>query len=190
MEHPGIKIVTPDWILDCVDAEKILEEEKYHPSLLKTSPAPSTCNGGIHLDTNTTPSSMPGAIAGLNLETDRPEIGVETGNIDHPAVATIVSEIMTDNAHNREALLCSPTAEEQSTTMEVDETVYVEKRKEEGQEMEVVTNQAISPSAQTNYAFPSGPPEKLLDGIMIYFTDYQECIEDDTLEKWKLVGEL
>lgn len=190
LKHPEIKIVAPDWILDCVDAEKILEEEKYQPSLLTTSPAPGTCNGGVPLDKDTTPS-IPGAIAGLSLVTDAPDMGGAVGHVVHPAVdedgrEVVGHEVVSASAHSGRATC--PTSEEQTTAMEVDLTISMEDRRESEEKMDVVMEQASSLPARANHAFPSGPSEKLLDGITIFFTDYQECIEDDTLEKWKLVS--
>ena len=35
MEHKGgVKIITPDWLIDCVSKKQRLDEEDYHPNLI------------------------------------------------------------------------------------------------------------------------------------------------------------
>jgi len=36
-ENDKVKIVTPDWILDCIDANQVLDEVKYNPKYLETN---------------------------------------------------------------------------------------------------------------------------------------------------------
>lgn len=49
----------------------------------------------------------------------------------------------------------------------------------DGEVVSTITPRSPTPAART---------EQLLDGVVIYFTDYQDCVEDETLDKWKLVS--
>lgn len=103
------------------------------------------------------------------------EIGVSTND------TVVVVSTETVPVHTGEA-------PERTTKKELTREDSVEDRREKVNEetVEVVMDPV---PARANPASLSGPPEKLLDGIVIFFTDYRECVEHDTLEKWKLVSE-
>ena len=188
-KHRGIKIVIPDWILDSVEAEQVLQEEAYHPALSKVSPLPGTCNGRTPLDAEDASPSMPAAITGFSITTEKARIMSEVAEDVEAVVAVeerdeaVTLTICTDKT-------VSPNSAVQTIPpIEAEKIVCADNRRErEEEEGKMKQVETVSPHAQETQFSPSSTRANLLDGITIFFTDYQECIEDDTLDKWKLVS--
>ena len=155
--HSALKVVSPDWILDSIEANKRLEEEVYHPSHLKPKEteyqmSAGTCNGAESAEGGVTVQTLssqtkPNDIVATPLQGEG--VAIETSL---PVIEAAVPQ--------RPALQSADSAAKNG----------------EG--------------ARGGEATPTGVrSEQLLDGVVIYFTDYQDCVEDHTLDKWKLVSE-
>lgn len=165
-------MVSPDWIIDSIDASVRLEEEKYHPSCLKT-PTPvesehrvsiDVCNSGIVLETPAQPQQCVDDVTSRLLDSKAngppPDVINMTGE---PSVAGGES-----SSHVARDLIANTGEGAQSANQ-----MSAAERKDEG-----VTPDKASASKC----------EQLLDGVVIHFTDYQDCVEEDTMEKWELVS--
>lgn len=225
-----MKIVSPDWVVDSVDANTRLEEERYHPSELRRAEmakesSMDTCNGALALEEiplhpagTTVPTPMaatieatPSATKGVATRSSQPlvtEVSIPIATL--PASCHIqLSQAATPTAKRgqRQALPRNAKATPRNgkqeatpadkrgeqTTPIAEQATPTTKRK--GQATPTVKKGVtqeqdgkISTSGSGIQATPTTPrSEKLLDGIVLYFTDYQDCVEADTLEKWKLV---
>ncbi len=167
-------VVSPDWILDSIEANTRMEEERYHPSGLKKveaeTPGPmEVCNGGV--------SSMESGAPSERTQPDAPVVRNSAGKVS-------TMEAAKDGLHHE-----AQTSE--GTSSHVSESVT----------SIVPPGPPVAPSADQEGAngsstggvvMPASPTpvtraEQLLDGVVIYFTDYPDCVEDETLDKWKLV---
>lgn len=156
--HSALKVVSPDWILDSIEANKKLEEEVYHPSHLKPKEtdvhqtSTRTCNGAESAEEGVTvplqtlfSQAKPNNIATTPLQGEG--VAIETTYL--PVIEAAVP-------HQQSADSAA--------------------KKGEGTSREEATPTGVR-------------SEQLLDGVVIYFTDYQDCVEEHTMEKWKLVSE-
>lgn len=167
----NLKVVSPDWILDSVDSGVRLEEERYHPSCLKklaemesSLVSAEACNGSVP---SSEAASMPQQPAHEHPKTNSKP---PTTQLGPPVVTTPPSaggepslwHVKYSHAVNMEPMYSARPAE----------AAQPERRVSEEE-----TPGAVAVKS-----------EQLLDRVVIYFTDYQDCVEDDTLEKWKLVS--
>ena len=175
MKHCEIQIVTPHWVLDCVESSQLLSTEKYHPSPLKSSPPPSqvACNGALPSNPTSSALSMPVSIDSLVLTAEVPASGSASNEAFQPRRRKSSSQ--GERSLVRQASQPVHGTEEQAGI--VGNSKYGENT--EGEE---VSGEPLPPESNASSS------EKLLDGIVICFIDYQECVEDNTLEKWKLVS--
>lgn len=179
LKHSEVQIITPHWILDCVESNKLLSTDKYHPSFLKSSPSPSqACNGAL--------SSDPASSATLSMPISI-DNSVLTGAVEAPASRAGTSEA--SNPHrrksssDRERSLLRQASQPVHGSEELSGEVVGRSSKFSTEEDEGERGAEMSAPHETSTC----SSEKLLEGIVICFVDYQECVEDDTLEKWKLV---
>ena len=145
-----------------------LEEERYHPSCLKRvmeneskeTAAAEACNGNI-LSSEMLTSGQP-AHEHLNAVVKSREMeGTE------PNPPTAPSGVDGKGSPNHMTSTHPVTRSSAIPT----ETVKTGRGGEEERKADSVPTKS----------------EQLLSGVVIYFTDYQDCVEDDTLEKWKMV---
>ena len=231
-----VKIVSPDWVVDSVDANTRLEEEKYHPSELRPAETTKelsmeTCNGALAVDEipvhpagTTAPTPMAATVEAT------PSAGKGVATRSSQALATEVSipiATLPASCHIQPSQAATPTAkrgERQAlprtakatprnvkqaatptdekggqATPTTEQATPTPKRREQAMptaKRGVTQKQADKSGTQATptsgaQATPTTPRcEKLLDGTVLYFTDYQDCVEADTLEKWKLVRKL
>lgn len=161
--HGSVKVVSPDWIVDSVEAGVRLEEERYHPSRLRTIAevdhvSAEACNGTSEAAAAAPPRHPGGDLSVRQGRGDNIPPRVEgTGTVQGPPADV------------------PPSAEEgvKRAPSRLGERVGEKGDEEEARGVPM----AIPPKA-----------EQLLDRVVICFTDYQDCVEDDTMEKWKLVS--
>lgn len=167
-----MKVVSPDWILDSIEANARVEEELYHPSGLKvaegdTLGAMEVCNGGVpSMESEATSKrSQSGVTVGVSSAGEDASSVKDGTKCETKGASSNVSESGSSAAPPPGPPTAPPTKREGVG----------------GSSAEAV----VTPASPT----PVARAEQLLDGVVIYFTDYQDCVEDETLDKWKLVSE-
>lgn len=186
LKHPEVKIVTPDWILDSIEADKKLGEESYHPDKMKgatENQISDMCNG---LPSIASPRAEEKGEAASSACTAAPPAGDERIRLSSasPAHATKGAAALlsgsrdstdrgTGSGESSVAALTSHPVEDVGESAEV-----------EGQGSSVME---IEEEVRGDPSEVAGL-ENLLDGVVIFFTDYQDCVEDETMEKWKMVS--
>ena len=164
-----MKIVTPDWILDSIDADKKLKEMKYHPSYLTVEGDEQRVSEG-----NDSLTSQEPALASSNQLVD----GRDSPEKPATGVVVIPSNGIGATSNPNQPLSAQGNASSEtlsSSSVSKGATQNADHRPGGGSE------------SGENMCSPAAGPEELLEGVVICFTDYQDCVEDDTLEKWKLV---
>ncbi len=154
--------MTPDWIMDSVENEERMEEERYHPSSFKGEPENQishSLNGRVPLELRSDES-----VAGGGQESSTLSITGKTkeGN-KSPGKDLAVEDV---------------TKEKEEVSVSVRDELCEGKLSPKEKEQE----------SENNPSLPVTGSELLLDRVVICFTDYQDCVEDDTLDKWKLVS--
>ncbi len=170
-KHSEIAVVTPHWVLECVGCGQLLPTDRYHPSLLKSAQSPSrACNGAA--DPEPPCLSMPISISNLILGPNVLRTSSIVAETPSEEAAELKGKFGGDGV--RPGRLGQPVEQlvNQSGAAK-SQTEKTEQEVAEGVGVACVDADSVS--------------ERLLEGIVICFIDYQECVEDDTLEKWKLV---
>jgi hypothetical protein len=259
--HSKIKVISPDWVVDSVEANSRLEEKWYHPSLLRSANDVSmeSCNGAMPAEevpvsiiapaqskrTETTPTSGKGvalrsrpapvgevsipitALSSLHhVQSSQVAMPTSKGgkqqatprNIWQEATPTIKRSVRGEcstSTGKREQHIGKEehpvTTEDQATPTMREEATLTVRREEEvtptvGEKATPTVREKTTPTVRKaaeavwreEKATPTNSSseeqgamlrcEKLLDGAVIYFTDYHDCVEADTLDKWKLVS--
>ena len=170
--------MTPDWLIDAINTESLVEEDDYWPRGRgrgdHTQPAPPgvvQCNGDGHNWT-----------AGDQEETTE-DHDHTTGN--HTMTETVQMEVI-------------PCVADKITASAAEEMVVEGGEGEEGggEEVEVMSGEGelvVVPPPAASSAEPSSgcedrTPGQLLAGLVFHLTGYLECMEEDTLYKWKEVS--
>ena len=164
-----MSVVTPDWILDCIDLGKRVEESDYRPS--------SSSNGGP-CQTSTKTLSVTTSIL-QTVTTDQIENGdnepathvtestPHTSNeVEGAATLSTNSTLLPSNGAKEE--LPSPSSPSTHTSPHLKEKENTE-------------------TSQKSLEAGCGDSPTLLRGVAICLCDYQECMEPDTVDKWKQV---
>ena len=218
--HTGVKVVSPDWILDSVEANTRFEESGYHPSRLKkggehsiaataTTAAENSCNGVMLSESMSTTAvaqqpvaQQPVAAVGGPIIPAKVEHQPKNGATPPEGMSVVSSATVQQVLSPVENMLHDTTATTTTTTTTValiaaDVQGNDSERRNNGKAEETLgrmpsTAQTTPSTAQatpsTAQATPTSDGEKLLEGVVVYFTDYQDCVEPETLDKWKLVG--
>lgn len=157
-KHGSIKVISPDWVLDSVDVNLRLEEEQYHPSHLRR----------VETDHRVSMGSCNGAIQVEEI----------------PTLARVVPRSEATPTMVKGLTVTSGQVQVQVTEVSIPEattaTHHVQQKSSQA---------AATTVKREEQATPTSPKcEQLLDGVVLHFTDYQDCVETDTLEKWKLVS--
>ena len=155
-----MRVVGPDWILDSVEANTRLDEGDYHPSGLKMAAETETPASGAEV--------CNGNLLSMELSEAAGEaVGKHS---DGKAVPQPAAETAAEDGSRNETSL--QVADSMASVVPP------------GHAPSSTDGEPIAPSSPT----PAARTDQLLDGVVIYFTDYQDCVEDETLDKWKLVS--
>jgi len=156
MEH-GVNVVSPDWILDCIEQDVKLSETSYHPSLLEPaepSPAREVQNGpsslGNHVGHGSPDNSMP-----VPLEASKMEATIACPTITIEAVGSTA----TSASSHRSTMDSSGSMGSHSKSME----------------------------GQSGLSIQTETTSHILQGIVFTIVDYPKCVGDEAIEKWKKV---
>ena len=236
-----VKIVTPDWLLDCIDLGKRLAEDDYCPS-----PAPPATGGGEiggrRESHGEVASSKCNGQMDTSVQVNQPdkeetvvpstpgEGSVVTHHHPHaelPGTKTLASSDLPEDsngASGTEGGVVVLSAKDQVPEVQEEEGSGREGKVEAGgvgqlkirvrlksQETcvvhEIARESVTSPSMDTSEqprllgdhlasVFDSAPtttgPEqsRLLESVSLLFTDYQECMDRETIRKWKEVRKI
>ena len=245
MKHSDtVKIVTPDWLLDCIDLGKRVTEDDYCPS-----PAPPTARDGEITGRRESHEEVALSKCNGQMDTsvqvnqaDKQETVVpctpgEGSIMTHrhptaelPSTEALVSSDLPENSNggsDAEGGMVVPSAKEE--VHEVKEEEGSEVNMTEGQlegagvgqlklrvrlksqetcvVHEIARESVTSPSTDTSEQphllgdhltsvfegtpTTAGPEQsRLLEGMSLLFTDYQECMDKETIRKWKEVRKI
>ena len=178
-------MVSPDWLIDSIEAGTLPEEKEYHPRgrgcgdhTHKTREEVSQCNGDIlegrRSTTGETRESQNGTTGDQTIPqpaTNRPgeeegrgvrgegEVGAgEEMEVDGDSVPISETAPLISSGETSNGAIGSPAGERERVEREMVE-------RERG-----------------------GGEERLLTGLIFHLTGYLECMEPDTLSKWKEVS--
>lgn len=169
-----MKVVSPDWVIDSVEANSRLDAEKYHPLQLRRQREEAT-------DRRVSMESCNGAVL---VAEDIPmhPVGASTRTPTLPksdATPTEATPTVAGEAGKSSQVLVTEVSVPEATEVAVQQVPR--------------PSETAAPTTTTKTdeekATPTTPNyDELLDGVVLYFTDYQDCVEADTLDKWKLVS--
>ena len=196
-KHPdSIKVVTPDWLIDSIDSGKKVEEESYHPSCLQGKPSLTspTCNGEAVADSNqykekADPQFGPQSVAQVqpvhSIHQEQDDKSINHGNEDEtvvPSVSVVSSSATSKTPQSND---CHNEQHKRSHETSKFDRIPMLNQQPATAEASTVVSQAQKDSVHSKDTTESS--RSLLEGVVIYFTDYQDCMDDDTIEKWKQV---
>lgn len=243
MKHSDtVKIVTPDWLLDCIDLGKRVAEEDYCPSPVVPPTARDGEIAGRRESREEVASSKCNGQMDTSVQADKQETVVpctpgEGSVVTHrhptaelPSAEALVSSDLPEDSNGgsgAEGGVVVPSAKEEVHEVQEEEGSEVNRREGqlEGAEAgqlklrvrlksqetcvvhEIARESVTSPSTDTSEqphllgdhltsVFDSTPttagPEqsRLLEGMSLLFTDYQECMDKETIRKWKEVRKM
>lgn len=172
-----MKVVSPDWVVDSVEANLRLDEGKYHPSKLRQQ-------GEVTEDHHVPMESCNGAVPVEEIPLH--PVGVSTRTLTVPKSDATPTEAtpteVNDEAGNSSRVLVTEVSIPEATPIAAQQVP----------EPSETAAPIRTESPDDEIATPPTTPayDQLLDGVVLHFTDYQEHVEADTLEKWKVVSEL
>ena len=163
MRH-GVKVVAPDWLIDSIETGVLVEEEEYHPRgrgrgdhTHQSPQKASQCNGDVLGGQESTNESPGGGQTGTTADQTVPE----TGMVDR--------EMRGEDGERRDG-------EEE---MEVEGGVL--------ESAPVITREDENAAGSDGVGGGGEEEERLLAGLVFHLTGYLECMDVDTLSKWKEV---
>ena len=203
----SVKVVTPDWLLDSIELGKRLEESDYHPSslqLIRGEVSP-TCNGDKSIGPPTPAGTKVVVTSGVvqnipcEIVLDKTSSGEQKNDVPTPEKMAAVSEPpprATSEEHVVVTIATTAIAskETKTTTDHSDDlssspgNVLVSLPATT--ESKSPGNVLVSlPATTEGKPLVSCPLEDttLLQGLAFYFTDYQDCMDTETIDKWKEV---
>ncbi|CAI8019609.1 PAX-interacting protein 1 [Geodia barretti] len=164
----GVKVVAPDWLIDSIETGVLVEEEEYHPRLRgrgdHTHQSPqkaSQCNGDVQESTDESPGHTTGGQTRTTADQTVPETAT-AGMVDR--------EMRGEDGERKERM----DGEEE---MEVEGGVL--------ESAPVITREDENMARSVGGGGEEG--ERLLAGLVFHLTGYLECMDVDTLSKWKEV---
>ena len=164
----GVKVVAPDWLIDSIETGVLVEEEEYHPRLRgrgdHTHQSPqkaSQCNGDVQESTDESPGHTTGGQTRTTADQTVPETAT-AGMVDR--------EMRGEDGERKERM----DGEEE---MEVEGGVL--------ESAPVITREDENMARSVGGGGEDG--ERLLAGLVFHLTGYLECMDVDTLSKWKEV---
>lgn len=169
----GVKVVTPDWLIDSIETGALAEEEEYHPigrgrgDHTHQSPQEVTqCNGDVS--------------RGKKLTTERPEqtAASQTRTTDDQTIPEATRDV---GEREMEGERAEEEMEVESGALEAAPVITGDDEEEDKK-----TGNGVVRSSGGE----GGREERLLAGLVFHLTGYLECMDPDTLSKWKEVTSL
>ena len=165
----GVKVVTPDWLIDSIETGVLAEEEEYYPTgrgrgdHTHQSPQEVTqCNGDVSRGQKVTTESLEQTAASQTGTTDNQTIPEADGDVGEREMEgdRDVGEMEVESGVLEAApVITGEDGEDKKTGNGVVRCSGGEGERE----------------------------ERLLTGLVFHLTGYLECMDPDTLSKWKEV---